>query len=480
MRHAPGFSLLLMSGVLALVAGLLAGLGGSPASVPAPAAGNARPCRIAGHPNEIVCGVLQVPLRHEGGHETRALRWYRIPARARYPVPDPLVWIADGPGVDAVARAPAMAVTLSRILNARDLIWLEARGMPAAAAACVPPGPGSVVDRIDPLAHAARAARCRDEWSSWGGAAGLSVRQRAADLELLRRTLGLRQVNVLAEGSGARVAEAWARIAGAAMRAQVWDGPPPGGESPAVTRAEMAAAALESVFRACRAQPACHAAHPDPAADLMRVRAGLPANLEVRHPRTGMPERLELSDRLLATMLDRILRQPARAVALPVALSAAAKGEWQPLLGLAALGWARDDTYFSWGLWLAETCAGQGAGGAPDRLGAWAAWFYRADALRVRESCGGWKPSVPPAQRDLPLAAPVLVLTGGVDPLSAAPPPEALTLVAPGAGHGVLAQGCARDVVFRFIDGGGRSTLDAGCLERIPYPLPWSATGGRR
>ena len=43
----------------------------------------------------------------------------------------------------------------------------------------------------------------------------------------------------------------------------------------------------------------------------------------------------------------------------------------------------------------------------------------------------------------------------------------------PNAGHGVLAIGCARDLLYRFIDAADdtdASRVDASCLKAIPRP----------
>ena len=79
-------------------------------------------------------------------------------------------------------------------------------------------------------------------------------------------------------------------------------------------------------------------------------------------------------------------------------------------------------------------------------------------------------------------ASPVLALSGGIDP--ATPPrhgervvralgPMARHVVVANAGHGVLAIGCVRDVVFRFIDASDdRDALavDAACAAGVPRP----------
>jgi hypothetical protein len=46
-------------------------------------------------------------------------------------------------------------------------------------------------------------------------------------------------------------------------------------------------------------------------------------------------------------------------------------------------------------------------------------------------------------------------------------------VVVPNAGHGVMAIGCMRDVLYRFVDAEGDDEalkVDAGCVTSIPRP----------
>jgi hypothetical protein len=86
-------------------------------------------------------------------------------------------------------------------------------------------------------------------------------------------------------------------------------------------------------------------------------------------------------------------------------------------------------------------------------------------------------------------AVPVLVLSGGIDP--ATPPrhgervvralgPMARHVVVANAGHGVLAIGCMRDVLFRFIDAASDSDalgVDATCAASVPRPPAFRPLG---
>jgi fermentation-respiration switch protein FrsA (DUF1100 family) len=98
--------------------------------------------------------------------------------------------------------------------------------------------------------------------------------------------------------------------------------------------------------------------------------------------------------------------------------------------------------------------------------------------------CKNWpQGEVPAAFYSIPPAAsPVLLLSGGADPVT---PPrhgervalalgsQAQHIVVAEAGHGVMGVGCMRELLFRFIDAKQNSTAlpqDASCAANIPRP----------
>ena len=110
--------------------------------------------------------------------------------------------------------------------------------------------------------------------------------------------------------------------------------------------------------------------------------------------------------------------------------------------------------------------------------------FGEAAAQFYRLVCGGWPRGVVPAAfYSLPTApAATLVLSGGADPVT--PPrhgarvalalgPKARHVVVPQAGHGVMAIGCMRDALFRFVDAATDDEalkVEADCARAIPRP----------
>ena len=102
-----------------------------------------------------------------------------------------------------------------------------------------------------------------------------------------------------------------------------------------------------------------------------------------------------------------------------------------------------------------------------------------------RAVCAHWpRGEVPAAFYTIPRsAAPVLLLSGGLDPVT--PPrhadrvakalgPKARTVVVANNGHNVTAIACMRDAVFHFINAATDAeaqAVDMACAARVPRPL---------
>jgi pimeloyl-ACP methyl ester carboxylesterase len=119
--------------------------------------------------------------------------------------------------------------------------------------------------------------------------------------------------------------------------------------------------------------------------------------------------------------------------------------------------------------------------------------FGSDHATLYRRVCAQWpRGAVPTDFYKVPASpVPTLLFSGGADPatpprhgarIAAALGPTAQHVIVPNAGHSVLGVGCARDLLFRFIDEAddkAASALDASCVKAIPRPgvfVPMSTT----
>ena len=468
------------------------------ASLPA-AADPTTECRIAGVRNGVRCGVLSRPLdpARPGGTKID-VHYAVVPAIARRKLPDPAFVLAGGPGQSAIDVAPSMLALLNRLGNRRDIVFVDQRGTGRSAPLqCKATGTEALADLVDPERQAARLARCRADLLARrhiGAADDLrffTTTLAMQDLDAVRDALGAQRINLVGASYGTRAALEYQRQFPARLRRSVIDGiAPPDMVLPA-SFAIDGQAAFESMLAACEAEPACTAAHPRLRADWAALLQRLPQTVRVADPLTGRPETLVLTRNALLGAVRGPLYIPALAAALPVAIAAAARGEFTALVGLAgALGTPRGGAV-ALGMHFSVVCAED----MPllERDTALAATADTADAslsLYCRV-CADWpRGAVPEAFYTVPpSAAPVLLLSGGLDP--ATPPrhgervaqalgPLARHVVVPNAGHGVMGLGCMRDVVYRFIDAADdRDALgvDAGCAVAIPRPPAFQPVG---
>lgn len=440
------------------------------------AAEDARPCRITGYSYEILCGELLVPADPQQPQlGTIKVAWRKIAARARYPRPDPLIWIPDGIGSDASEYAPGLSATLTRVLNTRDLIWLDTRGSGASSPLqCAPPGPASISKRLERFSDARTLAACQQAILAAGGLAAYTPQRMAADHEQLRQRLGLKQVNVLAEGTGVEVAKAWVRIQPHAINKMVWESPLPA-DDPLAFQASYSADALAQLLVSCEQNLRCNAAYPNLNSRLEQILRQLPVSLTLPHPQTGHLDNFILDERMLASLLTSILRSTSLSSALPAALEQAANGHWLALLGLSSSLWSRDDTRFNHGLWLARQCQWlTQRQGAPSSV--WGQWFHQHKVSSLQAYCADlpFLTTSNGATVDLD-GIPTLVLAARYTDATLADRVMRHVIKVPGVAQHVLSHGCARDVIYRFMAADGmpeKASLEAECLLRIKAPAP--------
>jgi len=418
-----------------------------------------------------------------------------LPALARHKKPDPVFFLAGGPGQSAIELAGPIKRLLARLGNRRDVILVDQRGTGRSAPLkCDEPAPTStVLEQIHPALQAGRLGECRQALMKLphGDLRHYTTRLAAADLDAVRQALGAAQVNLVGVSYGTRVALDVLRQFPTTVRRVVLDGVAPPDMVLPQASATDTQATFDALFAACRAEAVCHARYPALRDDWNSLLSSLPRPAQLPHPLTGKSESVTLTRDMLLTMVRVPLYMPVLASALPAAIHDAALGNFVPLVGLAAaVGGARKGAVAQ-GMHFSVICsedvprtAGPGAPAAAD-FGEGLAPLYRA-------VCKDWpRADITADFYSLPRSpAAVLLLSGGLDPVT---PPRhaervALSLgalarheVVPNAGHGLLSLACVRDGVFRFIDAPNDAEalqVPMDCAQGIPRPaafVPFAA-----
>jgi pimeloyl-ACP methyl ester carboxylesterase len=457
----------------------------SPASLPL------AECHVAGIRNDVLCGVLQRPLDPAHPERTRiGIRYVVVPAMARRKFADPVFLLAGGPGQSAIAVAAATMPVFGRLNNRRDIVFVDQRGTGGSAPLiCADAEPASLGEQADPDRQYRLTVQCKAEllklpYIKSESDLGLFTTSIAVqDLDAVRRELGAERIDLVGGSYGTRVALEYQRQFPKAVRRSVLDGvAPPDMALPASFSTDNQAA-LDALLAACAAAPPCARDHPDLRGRFAALLQSLPRTVSAPHPLRGGSEAFVLTREMLLSAVRNALYAPALASALPQAIDTAARGDLVGLIGLNASFATRKETRLAAGMHLSVVCAED-----VPRLAAnddTPGKDFGIDFARFYERmCAGWpRGEVPAAFYGLVAsAAPVLVLSGGIDP--ATPPrhgervvralgPMARHVVVANAGHGVLGLGCMRDVLYRFIDAReDRDALavDAGCAAGVPRP----------
>jgi pimeloyl-ACP methyl ester carboxylesterase len=465
-----------------------------------PPAGPLEPCRLPGVEHEALCGVVKRPLdpAQPSGRQIE-VHFAVLPALARQKKPDPVFFFAGGPGQGAIDLAATMGRVLARLANRRDLVFIDQRGTGRSAplicqrAAAAQP----LAELADPERQFARLGECRKRLEALphGDLRHYATWVAMQDAEAVRRALGAERINLVGGSYGTRAALEYQRQFPHAVRRTVIDGvAPPDMVLPASFSTDNQAA-LDGLLAACASEPACQARHPDLRGEWRRLLASLPREAVIAHPLTGAPERLTVTREVVLGLVRAPLYAPALTAALPLAIGEAARGRFEALAGLASAVLGSRALVLAAGMHFSVVCSEDGPrlAQSADRPGA---DFGASFAERYRRACAEWpRGEVPAAFYTLgPAPSATLVLSGGTDP--ATPPrhgeraaralgTKARHVIVPGAGHGVMALPCMRDVLYRFIDADedlAALAVDADCARAMPRAgmfVPVAAEGGR-
>jgi pimeloyl-ACP methyl ester carboxylesterase len=446
------------------------------------------PCRLKGLAHEALCGSVRRPLDPaRPGGTAIDVHVAMVPALARHKLPDPVVFIAGGPGQSAIDLAGPLTAQMGRLTNRRDLVFVDQRGTGRSAPLrCEDDGDvlRPLAERVDTAAQVARAVRCARMLAQLphGDLTRYTTTIAMADLDAVRAALGAPRINLIGASYGTRAVLEYMRLFPQAVRRAVLDGVAPSDMVLPSSFSIDNQAALDALFDWCAVDAVCKGRHPDLRATWSRLLDALPRRVTLVEPFTGRREAVLLTRDAVLGMVRSPLYVPALAAGLPAAIEEAAAERYDALVGLAAALTGPGNVTYS-GMHFSVVCAEdlprlQAGGG---EIGA---QFGRSFATLYEQVCAHWpRAPIDAGFYTLPRAtAATWVLSGAADP--ATPPrhgarvaamlgSKARHTVVPNAGHGVMGLACLREAVQRFIDAADDDAalkVDGQCAAAVPHP----------
>ena len=450
-----------------------------------------KPCHVEGVKEEVLCGVYNV-------FENRKTRKGRIlplkivvlPARHPHPSDGPIFYMAGGPGETATELAD-LIVEFGDAED-HDVVLVDERGTgDGHRLDCPAPNSDDNLQAylngpFDPVA----AHACRDELQKNYDLTQYSTPNFVADIDEVRAAMGYDRINLSAGSFGTYAALIYMRSYPNHVRTAYLSSLVPLSNRVPLYHGEAAQVALDELFKECDEDAACHKTYPRLREDFAALRQKLheaPALTSVRHPVTGAPTEIHLSERAFGDGLRVMMYRSPSAHEIPFLIEQAMAGDFSPFAEAALRANRNIYTGARQGLHYAITCNEFVSRIRPEEvesatrgsfLGSW----------RVRDqmgACQGWPRSELPTDYFKPfqLSVPAVLVSGEADATGsngrwgkevASFMPNAIHVIVPGGAH-TPENDCTRSIRHSLFRSGTTKNLDTTCtakLQRPAFKLP--------
>lgn len=409
------------------------------------------------------------------------------------PLPDPVVYLAGGPGSSALNELeadPDIWITLAQNIQ-RDLIFIDQRGAGYSYPSlnC----PELEQDFTDELTAT---RECHDRLVAEGvDLSAYHSAASAADVEALRRALGHEQWNVLGVSYGTRLALTLMRDYPSGIRAAILDSTYPPDVDSALEEASNLLDGLRGIFATCAADPQCRSAYPDLEGTLARTVIALsetPTLIQIEDPETGEVKKHELDGDDFLNGIVQLMYDTESIPAIPRLIYEVAAGEYENYSRLVAdrgFSHARfqdGDVSDSEGMNYSVQCHEEFAFTDPAEAEEHALLTVPAvfqpsffgNVSITFEVCEWWGAGNADLIENEPVHSdiPTLILAGGFDPVTpprwgeraAATLDNAYFYVFPAAGHAILDDSlCVLDLMRAFL-ADPNAEPDGACIDDLP------------
>lgn len=451
-----------------------------------------QPCRSEQGPTDGYCGTLTV-FENRATREGRTidLRIVVLPALSADSRPDPLFFLAGGPGQGAAELAPFIGELFRRVQTHRDIVLVDQRGTGRSN----PLDCRNEDDSLQALNEPDEVTleRFKSCLEGYDADPRLYTTPIAMDdLDEVRSYLGYDRINLFGGSYGTRAALVYLRQHEEHVRSVILDGVAPTNMRLPLYAARDAERALDKLIAACAADGPCNQQYPnldERTRALVERLERSPVATRLVHPRTGIAEDVRVEARFVASVLHGALYSPLMSSIVPELLSRAESGDFQGMLALALANEAGLDN-MALGMQLSVLCAEDlSQFDAEEAEKASAGTIFGSHLFAGRdEACRFWPRGKLPEDFHEPVKSdvPTLILSGEADPITppswgdsvAASLSRSRHVIAPATGHGVINTGCGQALARTFIDAGTADGLDASCMEGLRRPAFFLSPAG--
>jgi pimeloyl-ACP methyl ester carboxylesterase len=398
-----------------------------------------------------------------------------IPAVSRSPAPDPLFFLAGGPGEAATQSYVSIASAFYSILSKRDIVLVDQRGTGGSH-------PLECTNLEESVDENVILSTCLTQLDADPRLYTTSIAMQ--DLDEVRDALGYEKINIYGASYGTRAALVYLRMYPEHVRTVILDGAAPPNWTLGPSVAGDAQRALNLLFDRCKSDPACQSAFPNLSTEfdaLLQELTSQPVEVELDDPIDGEPTSVTLDYNSFSSTIHTMSYTPETAALIPLAIHTAySRKDFRSIAAQTLSTSHLLSSSISFGMRLSVICAEDipflGSTTASD------GYMKEIFTESFTQLCQVWpKGDIPTDFRDpVRSDAPVLILSGEADPVT--PPANgdlavktlssSLQLVIPGMGHINIFRGCIPRVASDFIEAGTIKGLDVTCVKDIA-PMPF-------
>lgn len=441
-------------------------------------------CNNLALPIDSLCGKYEV-------FEDRAAKTGRkislnliiLPATGSKVSPDPVFYLAGGPG--GAATSYAGQPFMNGLRRNRDVVLVDQRGTGQSNPLHCPIG-GSREDMsgyFGEVFPVEKIRACRTELEKVADLTLYTSSIAMDDVDEVRAALGYDQVNVYGGSYGSTTALVYLRQHRDRVRSVAIFGVAPTSAKIPLSFSRGVQDSVNRLFADCAAEPACKKSYPDGEKELKAILARFddgPVEVTTQNVYTRSPQKFMVTRDAFVDGIRQLLYVPDAAALLPALLHLGAQGNLGPLVSAMFQVMQSIDGGIARGMQFSVICAEDTPFITDDDVKQASANSFYGDA-RVRptiKACAEWPQAKVAASFLDPVKAdaPVLLVAGELDPVT--PPwlaemvaktlPKSRLVVVPNATHSNYE--CVDKLVADFIDKGTPDGLDVSCTQQIKRP----------